>query len=194
MFNPIQEAIFQQLCYHDTLKVHTLAADLLAADLLPKLDADENKNLFKRNFLIMNALYQLQNELYQVGQLLQVSALNIKLDTKPLHSLPIMKPDPLKEYYLNWDNYETSAEEVQYLLESFWLNFTRSAHGASPSITKSEQRTLIAKWQLSEPFDRATLSKKWHKMALAHHPDRQGCETEFKKLQMEYNILRTLAL
>ncbi len=54
-------------------KVHTLAAHLNELGFMPILDASPDKDLFKRNFLIMNALYQLQETLAWASSLPSVA-------------------------------------------------------------------------------------------------------------------------
>lgn len=63
--NPLLWPILEVLRKKPTgWKVHILAAHLSEKELMPVLDSRPDKDLFKRNFLIMNALYQLQETLY----------------------------------------------------------------------------------------------------------------------------------
>lgn len=107
MENPLLWPILEILRKQPTSwKVHTLAQELSEHDYIPQLDPSPDKDLFKRNFLLMNALYQLQETLYPDGWL-QVEAMNIVLMSAieaSRHSIDIN--DPLREYYLDWKNYE----------------------------------------------------------------------------------------
>ncbi len=100
-------------------KVHTLAAHLGEQGFIYELDPLPEKDLFKRNFLIMNALYQLQETLYP-DNWLQVEAMDIVLMSSHAcagHTIDV--DDPLREYYVQWQNYEANEGEVKRLLNEF---------------------------------------------------------------------------
>ena len=191
MFNPLVDAIFNLICQSEQLKVHTIAAELMRQQQLPQLDDDPNKDLFKRNFLIMNALYTLQGELAEQQQYLHVAALNVYLDKEP-SQVNISQSDPLREYYLNWQNYETSSADVADLLDSFWRRFGQQQPLVSAK--NIDIGAIAQRWGLPEHYDRATLSKYWRRRALAHHPDKAGDEERFKELQDEYETLKLALL
>ncbi|MEJ6476842.1 DNA-J related domain-containing protein [Pseudoalteromonas piscicida] len=189
MFNPLTDVIFRIICQSQPWKVHTIAAVLLEQDQLPRLDDDENKNLFKRNFLIMNALYQLQQELIADNQYLHIEALNIYLGPKT-DGDQLELNDPLRNYYLDWQHYETSREEVETLLDSFWQRFAFGSARQPAPLAPEEFNRIRTRWQLPEKYDRKQLSRSWRKLALAHHPDKSGDEETFKRLMNEYEILK----
>lgn len=189
MFNPLTDVIFRLICQNQSLKVHTIAAALMEQQQLPRLDEDENKNLFKRNFLIMNALYQLQLEVFAEGQYLHVEALNIYLSPHSgEHQLAL--DDPLRSYYLDWQHYETSGEEVSALLDNFWQRFAFNGARRQIDIRADELNAIKTRWRLPNSYDRRVLSQCWRKLALTHHPDKSGDEETFKRLMNEYEILK----
>ncbi|MCG9758209.1 MULTISPECIES: DNA-J related domain-containing protein [unclassified Pseudoalteromonas] len=189
MFNPLTDVIFRLICQNQSLKVHTIAAALMEQQQLPRLDEDENKNLFKRNFLIMNALYQLQQEVFAEGQYLHVEALNIYLSPHSgEHQLAL--DDPLRSYYLDWQHYETSGEEVSALLDNFWQHFAFNGARRQIDIKADELNAIKTRWRLPNSYDRRVLSQCWRKLALTHHPDKSGDEETFKRLMNEYEILK----
>ncbi|NKC20544.1 DNA-J related domain-containing protein [Pseudoalteromonas galatheae] len=189
MFNPLTDVIFRLICQNQSLKVHTIAAALMEQQQLPRLDEDENKNLFKRNFLIMNALYQLQQEVFAEGQYLHVEALNIYLSPHSgEHQLAL--DDPLRSYYLDWQHYETSGEEVSALLDNFWQRFAFNGARRQIDIKADELNAIKTRWRLPNSYDRRVLSQCWRKLALTHHPDKSGDEETFKRLMNEYEILK----
>ena len=63
MLNPLIDEIFELLINKKVWMVHTLASELKQRGFLDTLAAEPERDLFKRNFLIMNALYQLQQQL-----------------------------------------------------------------------------------------------------------------------------------
>ncbi|UDM63211.1 molecular chaperone DnaJ [Pseudoalteromonas piscicida] len=189
MFNPLTDVIFKLICQNQSLKVHTIAAALMEQQQLPRLDEDENKNLFKRNFLIMNALYQLQQEVFAEGQYLHVEALNVYLAPQ-LGEHQLALDDPLRSYYLDWQHYETSSEEVSTLLDNFWQRFAFNGARQRINIKADELNAIKTRWRLPNGYDRRMLSQCWRKLALTHHPDKSGDEEAFKRLMNEYEILK----
>ena len=71
-------ALLQQAA--GSYKVHELLAALRQQGAIPQFADDEQLQLFRVNFLLMNALYQLQAELYEEGWWLVISTLDIRLE------------------------------------------------------------------------------------------------------------------
>lgn len=93
-----------------------------------QLADDTNLQLFRQHFLIMNALYQLQSQLWQEDNLmLSIEATQIRLlstqhistsDNTSINNSPDAK---LAAYYLDWSEYEKTDEaDVARLLDSFY--------------------------------------------------------------------------
>lgn len=170
-------------------KVHTLANALCDKQLMPQLDSDANKDLFKRNFLIMNALYQLQETLFP-GQWLQVQAMDIVLMRGGLsNSQYIDINDPLREYYSDWLNYEADEKEITRLLRSFWTRYHQHVHqGGDCSVSRSKALTLF---ELQIDANQTEIRKRWRKLALRWHPDRKGGDSHrFRELCNAWQVLR----
>lgn len=74
--------------------------------------------------LLMNALFELQ-EILLPKQWLQVKAMEIQIfRLVPSNvNLLIMEDTSLREYYLDWNNYDTSENVVRELLEAFWSSY-----------------------------------------------------------------------
>lgn len=170
-------------------KVHNLASQLKLKGLLPDLDNDANKDLFKRNFLLMNALYQLQAMLMP-EQWLQVQAMDIQLSAHlPSDIELILEQDiALRDYYLDWDQYDTSSESIEMLFDSFWRRY-------DAYLGKDEK--LIDKTQALEIFELNALAsnqdirRRWRKLALKWHPDRaSGNAIKFQQVCMAWQKLR----
>ncbi|KZN36091.1 hypothetical protein N480_19060 [Pseudoalteromonas luteoviolacea S2607] len=194
MLNPILNLIFDIISATPHIKVHELAQQLKALNGLPELDEDSHKDLFKRNFLIMNGLYQLQDELCDTHHIVHISALDIyieHLEQETVSSDHCNLPshnDPLKSYYLDWNNYDTSKEEIEALLSEFWQNYL-SVQTPRPSAQTRE--ALVKKWRLPDEYDLPTLQKKWRRLALSCHPDKGGSDLEFNQIKLEYDQLKT---
>lgn len=187
MLNPLLDATFRIITRERATQLHRLAAALDAEFGLPKLDNDPDKDLFKRNFLLMNALYQLQQEMAEQGYYLQVEAMDIRLNEQSTQSA-LQTHDPLRDYYLDWRNYDTSKDDVIALLDQFWQRYLKL-----PQLAPQQHAELIAKWQLPNPYCRRQLSKRWRALAFAAHPDQQGNHFAFQQLQNEYEQLKHFA-
>ncbi|HDM8057793.1 DNA-J related domain-containing protein [Vibrio harveyi] len=170
-------------------KVHTLAHELSQKGYIQQLDESPDKDLFKRNFLLMNALYQLQETLYPDGWL-QVEAMNIVLMSAieaSRHSVDTN--DPLREYYLDWKNYEAGEGEVRRLLNDFWSRYQRYIGGnVSDDLDRSKALHLF---ELDADATRTEIRRQWRKLALRWHPDREnGNADRFRVLCNAWNVLR----
>ncbi|MGR5513755.1 DNA-J related domain-containing protein [Vibrio harveyi] len=170
-------------------KVHTLAHELSQKGYIQQLDESPDKDLFKRNFLLMNALYQLQETLYPDGWL-QVEAMNIVLMSAisaSRHSVDTN--DPLREYYLDWKNYEADEGEVRRLLNDFWSRYQRYIGGnVSDDLDRSKALHLF---ELDADATRTEIRRQWRKLALRWHPDREnGNADRFRVLCNAWNVLR----
>lgn len=80
--------------------------------------------LYRKHFLIMNALYDLQDILWQEeNRVLEISPMHIELHDRQRVDMPGQEPDwypLLSEYYLDWDVYqETTAEDIDRMMEAF---------------------------------------------------------------------------
>ena len=170
-------------------KVHTLAHELSQKGYIQQLDESPDKDLFKRNFLLMNALYQLQETLYPDGWL-QVEAMNIVLMSAieaSRHSVDTN--DPLREYYLDWKNYEADEGEVRRLLNEFWSRYQRYIGGSSSS--DLDRAKALSLFELSADATKVEIRKQWRKLALRWHPDRDNGDSErFRVLCDAWNVLR----
>lgn len=188
MLNPLIDEIFELLINKKVWMVHTLASELKQRGFLDTLAAEPERDLFKRNFLIMNALYQLQQQLMPKQQLV-VKSLHIELVNSSSYN-QLHPNDPLRDYYLNWQNFETSTDEVKALLDSFWQQFRRPTYREIP-LSNEQQQQLLVRWQLTSPVTLKELQKRWRQLAVQHHPDKQGGDNEvFKQLKIEYEQLK----
>ncbi|EOY4908775.1 DNA-J related domain-containing protein [Vibrio alginolyticus] len=170
-------------------KVHTLASSLGEQGYISKLDDSPDKDLFKRNFLIMNALYQLQDTLYP-DSWLQVEAMDIQLMSSMealRHKIDIH--DPLREYYLDWRNYEADEDEVRRLLNEFWTTYQKFIGGSS--VASVDKTKALSLFELNPDATPAEIRKQWRKLALRWHPDRENGNAErFRVLCEAWNVLR----
>ncbi|MGL6313043.1 DNA-J related domain-containing protein [Vibrio sp. WXL103] len=193
--NPLVWPIYAIIKQHNSgWKVHTLAQHLQELGMMPKLDECSEKDLFKRNFLLMNALYHLQNLLYP-QQWLQVQAMDICLQANNGKQC-IESYDPLREYYRDWSHYDTDHHEVKRLLDQFWQRYNEHmGHTAWSDFSEhsglGERGQALALFGLDETASRREISKRWRKLALRWHPDRDnGDSKRFRELCQAWSVLR----
>ncbi|MGG7093861.1 DNA-J related domain-containing protein [Shewanella indica] len=170
-------------------KVHHLATELQQQGLMHDLDPLPEKDLFKRNFLLMNALYELQHILLP-GQWLQVEAMNIiLLRIPPANVLQLQQDDSaLRDYYLDWNNYDTCVNVVRKMLESFWNSY-QDYIGVRRG--RFAQREALRVLELEADASDKEIRRQWRKLALKWHPDRQGGDTaKFRQICEAWQALR----
>lgn len=77
--------------------------------------------LYRKHFLIMNALYDLQDILWQEEhRVLEISPLHIELHERQTAEIPAQEPEwypQLAQYYLDWDEYrDTTVEDIDRMM------------------------------------------------------------------------------
>lgn len=175
-------ALLQQAA--GSYKVHELMADLRQQGAIPPLADDEQLQLFRVNFLIMNALYQLQAELWQEGWWLVISTLDIRLEPlaeTPEASQAFTLGENLRSYYLDWQVFwQTDRAEVETLLNRFWRAYDAEGH----------KEQALALFQLDEKASQEAIRRRWRELALQHHPDRGGDAERFIRIRWAWEYLR----
>ncbi len=169
-------------------KVHHLMSALQENHVLNPLDSDYQTDLFKRNFMIMNALYQLQTLLYP-NQWLQVEAMDICVFSYVSRDNEIKHKDSLREYYLDWKNYNAPYKTIRDLMQSFWRRY--QSHIGEKSFIKVERKSALEILELPPNADAIQIRHQWRKLALKWHPDRpKGNADKFKEICKAWESLR----
>ncbi|MGK0441307.1 MAG: DnaJ-domain-containing protein 1 [Pseudohongiellaceae bacterium] len=141
--------------------------------------------LFQRHFLIMNALYLLQEQLLQDQLYLQISPLKIGLipiQQQGLSELGEQQESPaLKAYYSDFSNLEGADEQgVDDLLKGFWRRYLVSDK-------RVEAYGVLA---LAVDADWSVVKAAYRRLAKQHHPDHGGDHEKFVELRAAYEILQ----
>ncbi|WP_133178552.1 DNA-J related domain-containing protein [Shewanella decolorationis] len=173
-------------------KIHHLATELQNRGLIHQLDENPGNDLFKRNFLLMNALFELQ-EILLPKQWLQVKAMQIQIfRLVPSNvNLLIMEDTSLREYYLDWNNYDTSENVVRELLEAFWSSY-KSYIGLNVNLMHKGHALRV--FELDESATPRDIRKQWRRLALKWHPDRpEGDAARFREVCEAWQSLRDIA-
>ncbi len=123
-------------------------------------------SLFQSHFLLFHCLYRLRDDLRRRGEAeLEIHCLNIAL--KPYCSADSPMPqrsDPLRDYYLDLTHLsETSAADVEALLNQFWGGFRLEA-----------PHQALGTLGLEAPVSFDVVKSRYRRLVMAHHPDRGG--------------------
>jgi hypothetical protein len=193
MENPLIWPIFEVLrSESEEWKVHTLAARLNDLGYIAELDSSPERDVFKRNFLIMNGLYQLQEALFP-DKWLQVESMSIILSSLVTgidseHQI-IDLDNPLRSYYTDWTNYDATEGEVKRLLNQFWQRY-REYVGSGSALNMNRIKAL-ALFKLPIDASDSDIRKRWRRLALRWHPDRDNGDAErFRVLCEAWHVLR----
>lgn len=151
-------------------------------------DGDAQLALFQKHFLVMNALYRLQEMLWREEQLwLSISPLRIALEmmdsAAAANNIAMHGEDALRKYYLDWQQFiATDSAAVTQLLASFWTRY--AAH--------DRRAEALAILQLDGAADTAAIKRQYRRLAATTHPDRGGDAAHFLAVRAAYEILREL--
>ena len=174
--------------------------------------------LFRKHFLIMNALYQLQPVLWEEGLYLSVSALLIKLEPV-VFDLTVIEPLGLEKAGLeqveqgigegpvlqntpsshNRSTFPCPAGEQairEYYLD--WSEFERSSSESVQLLLDSfwqryyaedQQQQALEHLQLDADCGWLQIRSAYRRLAAIHHPDKGGDSDHFRQIREAYELL-----
>lgn len=159
-----------------------LAFDGLNWDQTP--DCTPDLLLFRKHFLIMNALYSLQPVLWEEGYYLSISALKIELQTTSTNTNETLPSQPgdqaIREYYLDWGQFEQSSNEsVDRLLNDFWQRY----------FSDDKTQDALTVLHLEAECSWSEIRNAYRRLAAKHHPDRGGDSEQFILIREAYELL-----
>ncbi len=151
-------------------------------EVYPKPDLRDPILLFQHHFVLMHALYRLQDEWWEADQgVLDISALHIvkrPLVDRGTQQLSVDRS--LKDYYLGWENLNReSAESVQSLLDGFWKRLLGDVQAPE----------ALATLGLDETADLPEIKTRYRQLAGEHHPDKGGDPDQFRQIREAYETL-----
>ena len=162
-------AIHQALAEHESIKTP---------------NGDSQLCLFKKHFMVMNALYQLKQQLWQSEQrVLNISPLSITLSDAQISSSEnstLAEPDTLSAYYLDEINFQNTSEaDVKKLLDNFWQRF----------VSNDERHTALNQLDLDGNATHEQIEQRYRQLVAQHHPDRGGQTKDFVSIRQAYEVL-----
>mgnify|MGYP003385993582 CR=1 FL=1 len=146
-----------------------------------EFNLSHSQDLFRAHFLLKHALFRLQDlYLNQEAFLLDISLVRIRRDPYYQEQASLTAYSSVKAYYLDISHYfETQEEEVNELLNKFWQKF----------LAQDERSAALKTLGLPDDAGHEQVKKQYRRLAQVHHPDKGGCETQFKKISAAKNLL-----
>lgn len=154
--------------------------------------------LFQKNFLVMNALYQIQRDIAGSGYFLFISTLNILLcnsaDSKSRaltsESYDSDVDQKMSSYYLDWNNFNTADQDsVSSLLNNFWTQF--SEYNKNKNFDQKRLDSLT-KLELESTASWEDIQQSYRKKVAQHHPDKGGDSRTFIEIREAFQILKII--
>lgn len=157
--------------------------------------------LFRKNFILMNALYEIQRDLQGSGYGLYITPLKILLyklhkdataDTSGISALSISEAarsdQALSEYYLDWQHYaDTDQVAVEQLLQGFWQRY-RHHHDEPLNHDKRSCALTVLGLECSASWD--DIQHAYRQKVACCHPDRGGKHQHFIEVREAYQYLK----
>lgn len=137
--------------------------------------------IFQKNFLLMNALLQLQESLLSEGWVLNVSVMAIHLSrlSESNQHLPT-EALSLREYYFDWSNFKATTEDVEKLLGQFWERYL--------AVDQQQEAFECLALPVDASFEQ--VKSRYRELAAQHHPDRGGDSAEFMAVRKAYELIK----
>lgn len=153
---------------------------------IKSLDGYDELTLFKKHFLIMNALYKLQDFYHrEQGRALLINATKIELrehapEASSQHLSSNSSEAKLKTYYLDWSNLvEMDQDSVEKLLDDFWSKF----------FALDKRKESLELLGLASTASEKEIKSRFKSLAAQHHPDRGGDAETFIQIRLAYETL-----
>lgn len=160
---------------------YELMTRLTEKGFFPTANQNASLELFQKHFLIFHVLYLINDKLVsnQLGGI-KISPLNIKKLENTNIANEIDQYDPLRDYYLDLNNLEsTNEEQVNELLNAFWACYLRN----------DKRQVALAILDLKEPTNNSEIKSRYRRLAKAHHPDKGGQTSKAQEINEAYKFL-----
>lgn len=169
------------------------------------LFADE-LSLFQTHFVIHNALYRLRDIGLAQGSfdidtlttqlsLIKLSQCSNSIEGVVTNTSQLTvdeRPEVLKlrEYYLDWHNFEkTGQQDVADLLASFWQTYS----SFDSKQQKQQLQLALEAMEFEQIPSHSELKARYKKLSIQLHPDKGGTAEEFHLLQQHYQLIKVFA-
>ncbi|MCG8312568.1 MAG: DnaJ domain-containing protein [Pseudomonadales bacterium] len=151
---------------------------------------DYQLSSFRKNFLVMHALYQLQEDLIQDEMYLDIGQVEISLHPLSQHNGQNIAQGgdrKVRDYYFDWKNYfHTDRAAVDELLQSFWQRYHQLE---SRNLGKVSLALQCLGFEDNKNIDWRDIKQRYRELAHKLHPDRGGSPEKFIELREAYEVL-----
>jgi hypothetical protein len=188
------------------LKEYDLLKALTAAGY-PQFDTSgDTLALFQAHFMLFHLLYRLQ-PIWQVeghGKL-NIHTLSLyfepemkteteensqTLSESPVLLHPTGEFDGLKAYYLDFEHYhQTQTEEVQAMLDDFWISFAKGGYSQKDRSLSERQARRLLNLPDSGELTHEQIKRHYQQARSQHHPDKGGSADTFHQMTLAYQTL-----
>ena len=185
---------------HNALSLFDLIKHIEALGLMFFDDTEATSNellLFRKNFIVMNALYQIQADINRSGYSLYISSLKILLysDVPSINTLSLIDieestrvDESLSAYYLNWENYDSASQlTVDQLLNSFWTKYQKYNQLDSNQDKRSCALQILGVESAASWND---IQQAYRQKVALCHPDRGGTSHQFIEIREAFQFLK----
>jgi len=187
MHNPLLQPILDLLIAHPTgIDEYRILKTFEEHPAFANIGSEGKLPLFHKHFIVMNALYQLQQSCWKEQQ--QVLEITPLLNTLHQNS-PSSSDTQLiqaesrgpSEYYLNWENFHgTTEDDVAQLYKSFWTFLSRD----------DKRAAALECLGLEAAAREQEITQRYRQLAKQHHPDTGGDAKLFIKVRAAYEVLK----
>jgi len=132
--------------------------------------------LFQTHFVLFHSLYRLRHEWREqrVGEL-DISATQIQLHDCECSEAVLQVEDPLADYYLDWDNLNSTFQtDVDDLLSSFWEKMAGLDTYQQCSPAALDEALSVLGLDTVDGLSLSYLKQQYRKLQHANHPDKGG--------------------
>ncbi len=155
----------------------------------PSSESSEIK-LFRKNFIVMNALYQINQDINGSGYCLFISSLKIYMTEEggnhQIQAEDISSESALSDYYLDWDNfYLTDKAGVEKLLYDFWARYSDSN-----ALQNDKRLDSLQVLGLESSASWKDIQQAYRQLISVYHPDKGGNSLRFIQVRQAFLILK----
>lgn len=185
LMKSVENAGFSLLTAHDSLTQSSQTSSEL--------------ELFRKNFVIMNALYQIRKDFADTHYNLSITPLNIvfcELDSSAGRHLTqdqqteMQTQQALSDYYLDWCNFDSANQgTVDALLTNFWQRFTEYNDRSN-----DKDKRLCSLQILGVESDPSweNIQQAYRQKIAICHPDKGGSSHQFIEIREAFQYLKLL--
>lgn len=143
--------------------------------------------MFQCHFILFNALYRLRDQWFdeQIGYI-DIVVTRIQISSWTAQHSTMAKLDPLREYYLDWRNFDNTAkQDVLEMIEEFW-----NAMGSVEACSEQDLIAAEAILGVERTMEISDLKRTYKHHLHLHHPDKGGDLEKAQQIDWAFRVLK----